>query len=40
MITLDRTGLEDPVLDTEIDRNLPSTAILREYHYATARSVK
>jgi hypothetical protein len=24
MITLDRTGLEDPVLGTEIGRNLPT----------------
>jgi hypothetical protein len=29
MIALDRTGLEDPVLGTEIDRNLPSTACSR-----------
>jgi hypothetical protein len=29
MIALDRTGLEDAVLGTEIDRKLPSTAVNR-----------
>jgi hypothetical protein len=29
MVTLDRTGLEDPVPGTEIDRNLLNTAWLR-----------
>jgi hypothetical protein len=33
MITLDRTGLEDPVLGTEIDRILPSTAVNRRCRY-------
>ncbi len=29
MMALDRTGLEDPVLGTELDRNLPGTACSR-----------
>jgi hypothetical protein len=30
MITLDRTGLEDPVLGTESDRKLPISACSRQ----------